>query len=182
LFGCPTVGGCQGTPESGVPSLLAAGETRETVKLTALLPVALLALCHCSTPSGNATATSTSAPSGTSTAAPGTSAAPTATAAAPAGGVQATCNNKTDGKCTESMGAEGLAADESCKKLGGVYTKGSTPCPKENLLGSCARADATSNLNDVDYYYKQGGTSEADMKTLCEGTMSGKWTAAPKGK
>ncbi|HEX7602153.1 MAG TPA: hypothetical protein VF316_11130 [Polyangiaceae bacterium] len=105
-----------------------------------------------------------------------------ATAAAPpSGAIGATCNNKTDGKCTESLGAEGLGAADSCKTLGGVYAKGATPCSRDNLLGTCARADTSSGLNDVDYYYAQAGTTADSMKSLCEGVMSGTWTTAPKG-
>ena len=113
------------------------------------------------------------------------SAAPTVNsapaAAANPGGIGATCNNASDGKCTESLGAEGLGADDSCTKLGGTYKKGATPCSHDNLLGSCARTDSSSNLNDVDYYYKQAGTTADSMKSLCETVMSGKWTDAPKG-
>ena len=111
------------------------------------------------------------------------SSAPTlnsAPAAAGGGGIVATCNKKDDGKCTETLGATGLGADESCKMLGGVYTKGSTPCAKENLLGTCTRTDASSGLNDVDYYYKHSGADADIMKSLCEEVMSGKW-AAPAG-
>lgn len=112
------------------------------------------------------------------------SAAPTvnsATAAANPGGIGATCNNATDGKCTESLGAEGLGADDSCKRLGGTYKKGASPCSHDNMLGSCTRADQGSGLNDIDYFYKQSGTTADSMKSLCESVMSGKWTDAPKG-
>ncbi len=116
----------------------------------------------------------------------GPSAAPTVNAAAAPvaanpGGIGASCNNATDGKCTESLGAEGLGAEDSCKRLGGVYKKGATPCSHDNMLGSCARADTGSGLNDVDYFYKQAGVTGDSMKSLCEGVMSGKWTDAPKG-
>jgi hypothetical protein len=84
--------------------------------------------------------------------------AATAPAAANPGGIGATCNNATDGK----------------------YKKGATPCPHDNLLGSCARADQGSGLNDIDYFYKQPGTTADSMKGLCESVMSGKWTDAPK--
>ena len=103
-----------------------------------------------------------------------------APAATNAGGIGASCNNATDGKCTESLGAEGLGAEDSCKRLGGVYKKGATPCSHDNLLGSCARADQSSGLNDVDYFYKQAGVTGDSMKSLCESVMSGKWTDAPK--
>lgn len=109
------------------------------------------------------------------------SSAPTlnsAPAAAAGGGISATCNKKDDGKCTETLGAPGLGAEDSCKMLGGVYTKGNTPCAKENLLGTCTRADATSGLNDIDYYYKHSGADADIMKSLCEEVMSGKWAAA----
>lgn len=112
---------------------------------------------------------------------PSASAATAAAAAPPSGAIGATCNNKTDGKCTESLGAEGMGAADSCKTLGGVYTKGATPCPQANVLGTCARADTSSGLNDVDYYYAQPGTSADSMKSLCEGVMSGVWATAPKG-
>ena len=103
-------------------------------------------------------------------------------AAIPAGGgIQATCSNKGDGKCTESSGAEGMGADESCKRLGGVYAKGATPCARDTLVGTCTRADASSGVNDVDYYYKQSGMTADAIKSLCEGVMSGTWAAAPKG-
>ncbi len=116
-----------------------------------------------------------------SSAAPSTSGAAAAAAGTP-GTVTATCNNKGDGKCTEVMGAEGLGADESCTRLGGVYAKGSTPCPREHIVGTCARTDKDSSLNDLDYYYKQEGQDAATLKSLCEGVMSGTWaapTAAP---
>ena len=94
------------------------------------------------------------------------------------GAISATCNNKGDGVCTETMGAAGMGAENSCTILGGVYAKGPTPCPRENLVGTCAQIDATSGLNDLRYYYK-GGASTADLKTSCESIMSGAWAAAP---
>lgn len=106
-----------------------------------------------------------------------TSAGTGAPGAAP-GAISATCNNKGDAVCTETMGAPGMGAENSCTVLGGVYTKGPTPCPRENVVGTCAQVDATSGLNDLRYYYK-GAASAADLKTLCEGVMSGVWAAAP---
>jgi hypothetical protein len=103
-----------------------------------------------------------------------------AAAPTPAGGIGASCNNVTDGKCTESLGAEGLGAEDSCKRLGGAYKKGATPCSHDNMLGTCTRADQSSGLNDVDYYYKAAGITADSMKGLCEGVMSGKWADAPK--
>ena len=103
-----------------------------------------------------------------------------AAAPAPAGGIIATCNNPTDGKCKEFKGAMGIAEEDSCKSLGGVYKKESTPCSQDKLLGTCAQADSSLGTNDVDYFYKAEGTTADSMKSLCEGVMSGKWVAAPK--
>lgn len=151
------------------------------------LPLALVTLSvGCSKPSpeeqkkqDDALAAALASAMGVPSAAPTVNAA-TAPAAANPGGIGATCNNATDGKCTESLGAEGLGAEDSCKRLGGTYKKGATPCSHDNLLGSCARSDQSSGLNDVDYFYKQPGTTADSMKSLCEGVMSGKWTDAPK--
>ena len=152
------------------------------------LPLALVIATGCSKPSPEeqkksedqlaaALASALAAPSPSSAATLNNAAA---AAQAPAGGIGATCNNATDGKCTESLGAEGMGADDSCKRLGGVYKKGAAPCSHDNLLGTCARADSGSGLNDLDYYYKQAGVTGDSMKGLCEGVMSGKWTDAPK--
>lgn len=150
------------------------------------LPLALVTFSGCSKPSAEEQKKNEEAFAAALTSAlvapPSASAATAATVAAPpSGGIGATCNNKADGKCTESLGAEGMGAADSCKTLGGVYTKGSTPCPQANVLGTCARADSSSGLNDVDYYYAQAGTDAESMKSLCEGVMSGKWTTAAKG-
>ena len=155
--------------------------------LALAVPFALVAVVGCSKPSPEeqkkqedalaaALASAMAAPTGSATVTSGTAAAP----ANPGGGIVATCDNKQDGKCTETSGAEGMGADDSCKRLGGTYTKGATPCSHDNLLGQCARSDASSGLNDVDYYYKQQGADADTLKSLCEGVMSGKWTAAPK--
>jgi hypothetical protein len=104
-----------------------------------------------------------------------------ATTPAPAaGGIAATCNNPTDAKCKEFKGAMGLAAEDSCKSLGGIFKKEPTPCSQENLLGTCALVDSSLGLNDVDYFYKQPDVTADSMKTLCEGVMSGTWTPAAK--
>ena len=150
------------------------------------VPLALVTVSACSKPSAEEQKKNEEAFAAALTSAmvaPPSASAPTAATAAapPSGGIGATCNNKTDGKCTESLGAEGFGAADSCKTLGGVYTKGATPCPQENLLGTCARSDNGSGLNDVDYYYAQSGTTSDGMKSLCEGVMSGTWTNAPKG-
>jgi hypothetical protein len=117
-------------------------------------------------------------------AAPAASSAPSLTsAAAPAtaGAILATCNNPTDGKCKEFKGVMGIADEDSCKSLGGTFKKDSTPCSHDKLLGSCAQADTSLGLDAVDYFYKADGATADGMKSLCEGVMSGKWTAAPKG-
>ena len=155
--------------------------------LITALPIALVTFAvGCSKPSpeeqkkaDDALAAALASAMAMPSAAPTVNSAPAAAAANP-GGIGATCNNATDGKCTESLGAEGLGAEDSCKRLGGTYKKGATPCPHDNLLGSCARTDTSSNLNDVDYYYRQPGATADTMKSLCEGVMSGKWTDAPK--
>lgn len=103
-----------------------------------------------------------------------------ANAPAGAGGIAATCNNPSDGKCKEYKGAMGLATEDSCKSLGGVYKKEATPCSQENLLGTCVQVDSSLGTNDVDYFYKAEGITADAMKSLCEGVMSGKWVAAPK--
>jgi hypothetical protein len=111
--------------------------------------------------------------------APGGGSAPTG---AP-GTIQSTCTHKADALCTEHLGAEGFDPAQTCKGLGGdgVYAKGSTPCSHDNLLGTCTRTDATSNLNDIDYHYKQpGGATAADLKSICD-IQSGVWAAAPGG-
>jgi hypothetical protein len=113
-------------------------------------------------------------------AAPGGPASGNAPSGAP-GTIQSTCTNKTDASCTEHMGAEGFDPAQTCKGLAGdgVYAKGSTPCPRDNLIGTCTRTDAASNLNDIDYHYKQaGGATAADLKSICD-IQSGVWAAAP---
>ena len=110
------------------------------------------------------------------TAPPSSAASPSA--APPTGGIQATCNNKGDSVCTETLGAAGLGAESSCTMLGGVYVKSSAPCPRENLVGTCTQIDATSGLNDIRYLYKDRGAA-ADLKVSCEGIMNGVWATAP---
>lgn len=165
------------------------------MKLALVFPLFLVALSGCSKPSPEEQRKNEeklAAALASAMATPSTS-APTltgATAAAPAnaGAIQATCNNPTDGKCKEFKGAMGIAEEESCKTLGGVFKKGDAPCSQANLLGTCEMADTTSGLNNVDYFYKADGTDAASMKSLCEGVMSGKWVpaakaaAAPAGK
>src|SRR5262245_14323492 len=63
-------------------------------------------------------------------------------AAAKAGGgekkeVLATCNIKSLGKCTENYGMVPTLAADLCKGDEGVFSKGSTPCPTEGVIGSC---------------------------------------------
>jgi hypothetical protein len=79
------------------------------------------------------------------------------------------------------MGVQGFGADESCKRLGGVYSAGPAPCPHDSLIGTCARVDSTSGLNDLEYHYKQAGMTESSLKQICEDVQSGKWAPAPKG-
>ena len=113
-------------------------------------------------------------------AAPGAPAGAAPSAGGAPGTIQSTCTNKAAAKCTEHLGAEGFDPAQTCKGLAGdgVYAKGSTPCPRDNLIGTCTRTDASSNLNDVDYHYKQAGSTAADLKSICD-IQSGVWTAAP---
>ncbi len=155
------------------------------MKLGLALSLALVALSACSKPSPEEQKKNEeklAAALASAMAAPASSgpALTSAAVAAPSGGILASCNNPTDHKCKEFKGAMGIADDQSCKTLGGVYTSGSTACSHDNLLGTCAIADSSVGTNDVDYFYKGDGLTADSMKTLCEGVMSGKWTAAPK--
>jgi hypothetical protein len=96
------------------------------------------------------------------------------------GTIQSTCTHKADALCTEHLGAEGFDPAQTCKGLAGdgVYAKSSTPCPRDSLMGTCTRTDASSNLNDIDYHYKQAGSKASDLKSLCD-IQSGVWAAAP---
>jgi hypothetical protein len=118
-----------------------------------------------------------------SSSASGASATGGASGGAPTGAsgtIQSTCTNKAAAKCTEHLGAEGFDPAQTCKGLAGdgVYAKGPTPCPRDNLIGTCTRTDATSNLNDIDYHYKQAGSTAADLKSICD-IQTGVWAAAP---
>lgn len=157
------------------------------MKLALVFPLFLVALSGCSKPSPEEQKKNeekVAAALASAMAAPASS-APTLTAAtavtpATAGAIQATCNNKADGKCKEFKGAMGIAAEDSCKTLGGVFKKDATPCSQNNLLGTCDLADSSSGMNDVDYFYKAEGVDADGMKSLCEGVMSGKWVPAAK--
>jgi len=109
-----------------------------------------------------------------------TSGASAATGGGAPGTIQSTCTNKAAAKCTEHLGAEGFDPAQTCKGLAGdgVYSKSSTPCSHDNLIGTCTRTDASSGLNDIDYHYKQAGTTAADDKSICD-IQSGVWAAAP---
>jgi len=124
---------------------------------------------------GSSSASGSTAPGGTAGSAP---------TGAP-GTIQSTCTHKADALCTEHLGAEGFDPAQTCKGLAGdgVYAKGSTPCPRDNLIGTCTRTDASSNLNDIDYHYKQAGSKASDLKSICD-IQSGVWAtaaAAPGG-
>lgn len=157
------------------------------MKLGLVFPLVLVTLSGCSKPSPEEQKKNEeklAAALASAMTAPASSAATltAATAAAPvkAGTILATCDNPTDGKCKEFKGAMGIAAEDSCKTLGGVFKKDSTPCAQDNLLGTCAQADGSSGMDDVDYFYKSDGVTADSMKSLCEGVMSGKWSPAPK--
>jgi hypothetical protein len=98
-----------------------------------------------------------------------------------AGKVMGTCENKDNHQCTEYVGSISPMADDLCKGLDGkgVLHKEEKPCAAENAVGSCA----TAAENKV--YYKHADNNPKDLKELCEGLMSGKWTpaagAAPAG-
>ena len=155
------------------------------LKMTLALSVIGLSLSACSKPSPEeqkkqeeklaaALASALATPSGAA------STTGAVTGGAAAGGISATCNNKGDSVCVETLGAAGLGAESSCTVLGGVYATGSTPCPRENLVGTCTQVDASSGLNDIRYLYKDRG-SAADLKSSCETIMNGVWAPAPKG-
>lgn len=156
------------------------------MKLGLVFPLALVVLSGCSKPTPEEQKQSEeklAAALASAMAAPPSSSATLSGATTPApaaGGIAATCTNTTDAKCKEFKGAMGLAAEDSCKSLGGVFKKEPTPCSQDNLLGTCAVVDSSLGLNDVDYFYKQADVTADSMKSLCEGVMSGKWTPAPK--
>lgn len=126
----------------------------------------------------------------------GTTAAPAA-AGAP-GKILGTCANKEASSCKEISGVFGLAEEESCKGLdkSGVFTRGETPCPRENVISSCASTGGEQTVTT--YYYVDKSTPLAaqreSAKTVC-GFTDGKYTevavaaaaakkpaAAPKAK
>jgi hypothetical protein len=147
------------------------------MKLALIFPLFLVALSGCSKPSPEEQKKSEeklAAALASAMTAPSSSAPALRAAAAPAaaGGILATCNNPTDGKCKEFKGAMGIAAEDSCKTLGGVFKKDATPCSHDKLLGTCALVDSSLGLDDVDYFYKADGVNADGMKSLCEGVMS----------
>lgn len=109
------------------------------------------------------------------------SAGPAATGASAGGdrgAVLATCDNKFSGKhleCTENYGMVPTMAEDLCKKDGGVFAKGATPCSKDGLTGTCEyKAKNPGEPGEIHYYYPG---SVGDPKGSCE-ALGAVWTAA----
>lgn len=152
------------------------------MKSTSLACFALLALAASLAGCGNKQEAPSSAGASAAPAqnAPPAAASGTAAAAAPGGErpVLGSCNDKSSGMCKEYLGVLPLLAEDLCKGLEGkgVLTKGSTPCSRDKLVGTCEiKGDEASELW---YYYAQAGIT-ADMNKMgCE--IVGKWTPASK--
>jgi hypothetical protein len=142
---------------------------------------ALLVLAACDKKPSTDSASSTAATSSASTTG---AAGKTDTTTAPAKGdtttVLATCNDPSVGICREYFGLVPMLADDLCKGLEGkgVLKRGSTPCARDNMLGTCMiKGDDASEAH---YYYRtQDGDSPDIAKASCD-MKSGAWTAAPQ--
>jgi 2-oxoglutarate dehydrogenase E2 component (dihydrolipoamide succinyltransferase) len=105
----------------------------------------------------------------------GTAAAGSAAPAA-AGGkpvVVASCARKT--ACTEYRNTIPDLSEDLCKGTDGTWSKGSTPCPTDKLVGTCT---PKASPDSVSFYY--GGKDDAEIaKGLCD-VLEGVW-APPAG-
>lgn len=101
----------------------------------------------------------------------------TATSAATgAGAVLGTCMKKAAGKCTESYGKVATMVPDLCQGEGGTFTRGSTPCPTEGLVGKCMfRGKSPGAPSEASFYY---AAAPGDPKASCE-KLGAEWTAAP---
>src|SRR5690242_10239130 len=91
------------------------------------------------------------------------STAPSAAGAKPTGDsktILGTCMRKSAGTCTEYRISMSPFEDDLCKGAdgSGVLTKGSTPCPREKLIGTCEVAPDEFSAH-TDYHYKGDGAS-----------------------
>lgn len=149
-----------------------------SLPLVLALAVATSSLLGCGKKDPDAApAANTGAPAA-NTGSPGATGAATGAAAAAADEkpVLGTCNDKSVFVCREYYGVLPLLAEDLCKGLEGkgVLTKGSTPCAKENLVGTCEiKGDEASERW---YYYKQPDVTPEMNKMACE--ILGKWTPA----
>lgn len=113
--------------------------------------------------------------------APATERQPASAAAATTGKlpIVATCAVKYGsqglGVCTEIHGTSVPAtASESCKKDGGTFATGSTPCPSDSATGKCEHAaKAGGEAAETEVFYPG---SVGDPKGSCE-LLGGAWTS-----
>jgi hypothetical protein len=88
--------------------------------------------------------------------------------------VVATCKHKDIPKCEEIYNDVSKFSEDMCKESGATFARGSTPCPTENLLGTCLFKPAAADANgQKDFYYKGAG----DNKGSCE-ALKAEWTPA----
>jgi hypothetical protein len=127
--------------------------------------------------SASASGAKSGAPAATSAAMATVAAPAAATGAAPAGGILGTCMDKSTGICKEYVGTMSAVPEDYCKGAEGkgVFTKGSAPCPKEKLLGTC-EVKVTEG-SEISHYYKEAGNEAASSKASCD-IQSGTWAAA----
>lgn len=93
---------------------------------------------------------------------------------APKGGI---CDHTDEGTCEEFKSSALGLAEGFCKAAGGTYVKDKA-CPKENLLGNCAKESGDKHM----FYAGNGKNMTAeDAKKECESNSlsKGKWTDGP---
>lgn len=143
-----------------------------TSVLSALSLVALTSFGLFALGSKSSDKTSTTDP-----AASGSAAAASGKAGSAGGGKQevlATCNVKSLGKCSENYGMVPTLAADLCKGEEGVFTKGSTPCPADGVIGTCDfKPKNAGDPGEIHYYYSN---SVGDPKGSCE-ALGAAWTA-----
>ncbi|MBK8259532.1 MAG: hypothetical protein IPK82_43600 [Polyangiaceae bacterium] len=115
---------------------------------------------------------------------PSSSGSPAAAGGGDKGAVLATCTTMHAGKmleCAENFGMVPTLAEDMCKTGGGEFKKGSTPCPRKDMTGSCEyKAKNPGDPGEIHYYYPG---SVGDPKGSCE-ALGAVWTgasAAPAG-
>jgi hypothetical protein len=88
--------------------------------------------------------------------------------------VLATCNIKALGKCTENYGMVPTLAGDMCKSDEGTFSKGSTPCPQDGVVGTCEfKPKNDGEPGEMHYYY---ANAVGDPKGSCE-ALGAVWTA-----